>query len=168
MKQLSQIDTAVHNYISSIGVDYYIVYNGEIVNDGNTTDKFFVIFTKNDISASFDFYQGTHYREIHKNRAKLDKYIRTFNELILQQVSYRTKNSDIVFVPTSATILCSLLLDSEAGQCTFFEFCQDFGYDEDSRKALDTYLACQSTDKQLNTIFKRDEISHLQTLLEDY
>lgn len=168
MKQLSQIDIAVHNYINSIGVEYSVVYNGEIVNDGNTMDKFFATFTKNNISASFDFFRGVGHREIYKNRLKLAEYIRTFNELILQRVSYGTKDSYIVLVPASASILYSLLSDSEAGQCTFPEFCQDFGYNEDSRKALDTYLACQNTGKQLNTIFKRDEISHLQTLLEDY
>lgn len=45
--------------------------------------------------------------------------------------------------PASAGVLASLCLDAQAGVETFEDFCADYGYDTDSRKALEIYLACQ-------------------------
>ncbi|SRR6266581_5969923 len=47
--------------------------------------------------------------------------------------------------PTIADVLGCLLLDSRSAEGTFEDFAGEFGYDIDSRKALDTYLVCQAT-----------------------
>lgn len=39
-------------------------------------------------------------------------------------------------------VLSSLCLDTTAGDDSFEEFCANFGYDTDSRSALETYKAC--------------------------
>ena len=44
--------------------------------------------------------------------------------------------------PTAETVLDCLLSDASAGEMTFEEFCSEFGYDTDSRKAEATYRAC--------------------------
>lgn len=44
--------------------------------------------------------------------------------------------------PDAETVLDSLLSDSQAGQQTFEEFCSEFGYDSDSRKAERIYREC--------------------------
>lgn len=41
---------------------------------------------------------------------------------------------------------------------TFGEFCDDFGYDEDSRKALKTFEACRIQSKKLHKIFTDEEV----------
>lgn len=46
--------------------------------------------------------------------------------------------------PSLATVLESLALDVSCGEYTFNDFCAELGYDTDSRKALDTYLAYQT------------------------
>jgi hypothetical protein len=51
--------------------------------------------------------------------------------------------------PTLDGVLYSLILDSEACSMTFAEWCGEFGYDEDSRKAMATYLACQENGQKL-------------------
>lgn len=38
---------------------------------------------------------------------------------------------------------------AEAAECTFKEWCGNFGYDTDSRKALETYHACQANTEKL-------------------
>lgn len=48
-------------------------------------------------------------------------------------------------VPTAAAVLASLLSDAQCAADTFEDFCSNLGYDTDSRKALETYLACQAT-----------------------
>lgn len=169
MKQLSKIDKDVQAFLDTITVKYSVVYIGQTSWGGITADKFAVSFTRNNTVSTFDFYQGIGLREKRKDKADLLEYTEAFRKLIDQPVRYPIDGDPVfVFVPTSASVLYCLLLDSESGQCTFHEFCEDFGYNEDSRKALDTYLACQNTGKHLNTIFDCNEISRLQTLLEDY
>lgn len=169
MKRLSKIDKAVQGYLDTINVKYSATYNGEADWCSRTADKFSVAFTKNKVNATFDFYRGVGHREERKNNYRLTKYVAVFRKLINQQVMYPIDSGAVcVFVPTSAEVLYCLLLDAESGRYTFPEFCQNYGLDEDSRKALDTYLVCQNTSKKLNTIFKHNEITHLQTLLEDY
>lgn len=176
MKQLSKIDKDVQDFLDTIAVKYSAAYVGQTAWHNTTADKFTVSFTRNNTVSTFDFYQGIGHREKRKDKAGLLEYAAAFRRLIDQQVSYpiiddslfTSGDSVFVFVPTTASVLYSLLLDAEIGQYTFPELCQDLGYDEDSRKALDTYLACQTVSKQLNSIFNCSEISHLQTLLEDY
>ena len=47
--------------------------------------------------------------------------------------------------PTAETCLDCLLSDAQAGAQTFDEFCSEFGYDPDSRKAEATWKACRRT-----------------------
>jgi len=44
---------------------------------------------------------------------------------------------------------------------TFEEFCSEFGYDTDSRKAEKLFHDCQEQSKRLRTIFKEEEIDCL-------
>lgn len=47
--------------------------------------------------------------------------------------------------PTLADVMHNLLSDGSCVEGTFEDFCSEFGYDTDSRRALDTYLTCQGT-----------------------
>ena len=48
--------------------------------------------------------------------------------------------------PSLVSVLASLMSDASAGeQGSFEDFCGDFGYDTDSRRAESTYRACQQT-----------------------
>lgn len=51
--------------------------------------------------------------------------------------------------PTLDDVMHCLVGDAEAATQTFDEWCSNFGYDTDSRKALSTYLACQETANKL-------------------
>lgn len=44
--------------------------------------------------------------------------------------------------PTAADVLYCLASDARAGDMSFDDFCSDFGYDSDSRKAEQTWKAC--------------------------
>lgn len=46
--------------------------------------------------------------------------------------------------PTAANVLSSLLSDAQCASDSFDDFCGNFGYDTDSRKALAIYLECQT------------------------
>lgn len=51
--------------------------------------------------------------------------------------------------PKLDDVLHSLIMDSEAMNISFDEWCDNFGYDTDSRGALKTYLACQENGLKL-------------------
>jgi hypothetical protein len=63
-------------------------------------------------------------------------------------------------------ILYSLILDSQAGNETFDDFCDNFGYDNDSIKANDIYRACQKNAKKVRTFIK--DIDQANELFQDY
>lgn len=57
---------------------------------------------------------------------------------------------------TAKDVLESLFSDAGAAYDTFEGWCGDMGLDTDSRKALDTYLACQATATALRKLFGAD------------
>lgn len=73
-----------------------------------------------------------------------------------------------VIKPTEAELIYSLISDSSADDMSFNDWCGDYGYDTDSRKALDIYLACQANTQKLYNALSRETIETFQTILEDY
>jgi len=74
---------------------------------------------------------------------------------------------EIHAAPDLPGVLNSLLLDSDAGQQSFRDFCSDFSYDEDSRSAYNTWEQCADMAGE----FRRFAGEHLGTLrdaLQDY
>jgi hypothetical protein len=55
-----------------------------------------------------------------------------------------------------AETLDSILSDAQAGEESFEDFCGNFGYDTDSRKAERLYRACQRTNKAVRRVFGDD------------
>jgi hypothetical protein len=68
--------------------------------------------------------------------------------------------------PKIKDVVYSLLADSSAIYQSFHDWCNDFGYDEDSRKALNIYLACQANAVKLQRTGLCS--AHAQAELEDY
>ena len=54
--------------------------------------------------------------------------------------------------PSVADVVSSLMLDASACEQAFEDWCSDFGYDPDSRKQLESYLACQSNGIKLQKL----------------
>lgn len=65
-------------------------------------------------------------------------------------------------IPRVRDILHSLYMDYSCSQGTFEDFCSNMGYDTDSRRALDTYLACQESGAKLRKIMKSE--NHLERI----
>jgi len=70
-------------------------------------------------------------------------------------------NSGKEIKPTSYDVLSSLT-KNEVG--TFGDFCGDFGYDEDSRKAEKTFNAVQEEYKNVKMLWTDEEIEKLQEI----
>jgi hypothetical protein len=58
--------------------------------------------------------------------------------------------------PTAEGCLDCLLSDAQAGEQSFEEFCSEWGYDEDSRKAERTHGACQRVAREMRRLLGDD------------
>jgi hypothetical protein len=76
------------------------------------------------------------------------------------------KNKPIL--PDAADVIYSLLMDSEVLQYSSFEeWAGEFGYDQDSRSAEETYKACLKIALQFNRLGE-SAISELREVFQDY
>ena len=69
--------------------------------------------------------------------------------------------------PSKKDVLNSMLLDDVSG-IDFDAFCGEFGYNNDSIKALEAYKVCQRETKAYYNMFDDEEREILQELLQDY
>ena len=71
-------------------------------------------------------------------------------------------------MPTKSDILHALILDAEALDDSFINWCDNFGYDSDSIKALNIYNLCCEYGKKLKSCFSNEEIKNIAEQLQDY
>ncbi len=69
--------------------------------------------------------------------------------------------------PTKEDILFAMITD-DVSDLDFNDFCNEFGYNNDSIKALKVYEACKRETKAYYNMFNREEREVLRELLEDY
>ena len=69
--------------------------------------------------------------------------------------------------PTIKDVLYSMIVD-DVNDIDFEEFCKEYGYDNDSIRALEIYKACQKQTKAYYNMFDDEEREILQELLQDY
>lgn len=65
-------------------------------------------------------------------------------------------HSGWLHVPKIEEILNCLFMDSGSADISFYDFCQDFGYSDDSLKALDIYRACGDNARKLRKALGKD------------
>ena len=70
--------------------------------------------------------------------------------------------------PHIESVLYSLVMDGEAVSMSFIDWCSDFGYSEDSRKALATYEACCECGRKLRNLFTPVQREKLAGILREY
>lgn len=70
--------------------------------------------------------------------------------------------------PKVADVLHSLILDASAADENFHDWCANFGYSDDSIKAMNTYKACLETAQALRKHFSPDTLRNVRELLQDY
>lgn len=78
---------------------------------------------------------------------------------------YDLENTDIVYRknPIASEILEFLYSDRDCGSYSFYEFCDNLGYDRDSIKALDTYRACMENAEKVNRLERQGFISRVES-----
>lgn len=69
--------------------------------------------------------------------------------------------------PSKKDVLFSIMMNDVSGM-SFNDFCSEFGYDNDSIKALKIYEGCQRETEAYYDMFDSEEREILRELLEDY
>ena len=69
--------------------------------------------------------------------------------------------------PSVASVMYCLLLDASAAGSNFHDWCDMYGYDTDSRSALETYEECLKIAKGLVQSLGRSVMNRLTELLHD-
>lgn len=69
--------------------------------------------------------------------------------------------------PSKKDVLYSMIID-DVSYMDFNDFCTNFGYDNDSIRALNTFKACQTQTDNFYRLFNEEEREILRELLEDY
>lgn len=168
-KQKSEIELAVDAYLAEIGVSYSVVPRGTgLKRDGWECDGWFISLTadgKPNEPQDFDYFTGIGHRVDHGNGPR--DHSGPFRKNTLAWESYQ-KNYVKPFAPFAAGPIHSLILDSSADDQSFNDWCSNYGYDNDSRKAFETYQACCASAAKLRKVFTREQIEKLSELLQDY
>ena len=75
---------------------------------------------------------------------------------------------EYIAVPTLASILYCLILDSSALNENFQDWADEYGMDGDSIKALNIYNLCCDNGRRLRKALSRNQLKQATELLEDY
>ena len=98
----------------------------------------------------FDYYTGVGHRHIDRmtvlaNNGDYD-YIKKNRHRLYMDVLVQVSKP---VTPKFDSILACLVQDAVGSAQTFDDWCSDYGYDTDSRNALQTYIDCQEVAKKL-------------------
>ncbi len=154
--------TSVH-----MGIEEKTYETGSIHAKGSyLQDNWNVTISYNGKSYSTKYFSGIGHRKLIRSAKKEGKgyYDNLFGGFKTEMEACKSQWLKVV-EPTLADVMCCLLSDSQCCSGTFEDFCNELGYNSDSIKALNTYLACQATRNGMIKVFGAellDELSQLE------
>lgn len=137
-----------------------IDYVGETTRDEWKCDQWRVTLSSKAAAHSFDYFTGTGLRREVKGLGAM--HIKTWKTVGNKWVTA------VPVKPKVADVLHSLILDADAANENFDDWCDNFGYSSDSIKALNTYKACLDTARALRKHLSPDALRQARELLQDY
>jgi len=175
MNTFNEADQAVADFLKSIGIMYSPSYVGNFDHDLEWKhDLFNVVFSDNvKPLLRTDFKTGIGHRA--ESRKFKNNFIASLkNSTNSMEVIHCVNPSSpksfqrYVAVPTSASVLYSLLSDASFVEYGFLDFCDNLEYDNDRIKALGVFKACEVIKRDLSKTFTSEQLETLNQLLQDY
>lgn len=135
-----------------------IDYVGETTRDNNwQCDQWRITLSSKAGFHSFDYFTGLGLRT------------RTYSGYGRKWDAMRKKHyDDKPQKPKIADVLHSLILDASAADENFHDWCANYGYSDDSIKAMNIYKSCLETAQALRKHFSPDTLRAVRELLQDY
>lgn len=91
-----------------------------------------------------------------------------FKSILMSSLSFVSHDKKKPILPSITDFVYSLLVDSEAIDYTFDDWCANFGYDTDSRSAYSTYEECVQIGIQLRSGIGAKNVELLRDAFQDY
>lgn len=152
----TEIKNAVETILSREQVTFSVSLVGPQVRDKWECDAWRFTLASKAHTYAGDYYTGTGLRKLTKQAERMNTS------------AGRAVVPPAPCAPVEADVLHSLLLDADAADMSFNDWCADLGYDNDSLKALSTYQACCKEGEELRKVFKREALDDLREALQDY
>lgn len=166
-QQKTKYDVQAEKFVKNADFHFVKEYTGHrLYFDGDKERRAtfkITVFSNTDKAKSFSYDFGNSVAESFKARNREGVH---FMQNAKSFASYETSElhkRDIVEVktpPSDYSLLSCMASDSYQSD-TFEDWCDDFGYDTDSRKALDTFLKCQIISADINRFFTETELEQL-------
>lgn len=179
----NEIETNVAALVASYGVTFEAEYRGikkNALGGKSDTDQWLCIFTKDsrpNEPEEFDFYTGMGCRakptkndyifaarEFQGLSENDRKGLTSYGRRYLAEVEKLRKPQK----PEVASVLHSLMLDMDACEMSFEEWCNELGFNSDSIKDQAVYFECQKSGDKLKKIFTHAQFEELREALQDY
>jgi len=160
---IAEIESAVIGIISAAEVTVTPVLLGETKREEWLCDEWRVTFNKGNTTEVFQYFTGIGHR---KSKVPVPPEVKRSPRTLYAEEWKRQHLKPVK--PHPAGVLHSLILDSSASSESFNSWCDNFGYDTDSRKALATYELCQVNSDKLARIFTSAQRQALSDVLQDY
>lgn len=162
----------VANILAEAGIVFKVTLVGPTVWDNWECDQWAVTFSVSRAgmpkaaAETFDYRTGTGLRvDTPESRmAKVCLKNVSRNSIAWLDACKRMKPK----TPDAADVLSSLVLDASACNESFADWCGNYGFDSDSRKAFKIYEACQENGYKLRKIFSKQTLDKLAEILQEY
>jgi hypothetical protein len=154
------VNEQVISVLSNAGIKFNIIPAGSGLKRGDwMCDGWMLQLHKNNNTQMFEYYTGIGHRSKLNIRNPYNKGTIAWIQL---------ENTRKPVTPEVCGIIHSLNLDSQAINESFPNWCDNFGYDSDSLKALNVYNSCCDTAKKYCSIVDRATREQLEVILQDY
>ena len=157
-----EIEQKVTGLLAEFDITYVAQYRGVSL-DRDFMDEWFCMFYFGDDRRVFQFFTGIGLRTEPRRGLPHRGYVRR-NTIAWEENQKAMKPAK----PHPAGVLYSLIRESAAADVSFYEWCSEYGYDDDSRKAEATYQACRDNAYKLREVFSRAQLEALDKALQDY
>jgi len=176
---INEQDRVLATILSEMGIKYLVVYcctKENALGMGGKMDSWKISFTGDNFSFEIDYFTGIGHRV--EQKLGMKKIVAPLKGLMPDsRVLFETneKYNEMSYVwpqalavaPTQASVLHYLLINGETLDYDFDEWCDMFGYDNDSIKAESTFRHCREVGRKARKLLG-DKIDTIREILEDY
>lgn len=174
---LTEYDKQAKDFLAKLGIEFkceFLRHAKHFADDKEPRDIYKLALIRGNRSRSFEFGQSTaksgFYYTIGRQINALPRELmgkKGLNAYIKTKLNWGfmdNKKSDVIHYPEAPTEYDLLACLTKYDVGTFEDFCGEFGYDTDSRKAEDTYKAVKEEYEKVCALFTDEELTELQEI----
>lgn len=162
-------------FIDSLKLEYNVVFIPQSVSrNAGQTDRslnWMISIRANGVVLSTEYMQGIGHLPIPNSMKTIprNRVIRhDWEKKAVESGKCGEYHQTMIPAPKIRDVLYSVVLDSDAADETFDDWCWNTGFDNDSRSAERTYNACRENGLLLRKMIGADAVAKFRELFQDY